>query len=754
MELFSDSALLAAADSAVTARRGDPNYQQWSRDLGAHLEAIQSADREAFGSTDFQKDLWESQAVTSTGQGKVSTSGLWSDERVIDLLWRVRNAAGEGHGEKMTAQLESLWEEAEALSGSICGRVPRLKMARVFAALQPEQFSTLADSRALFRLGKLMGLVNGKVSIVRLHRRILDRLQLVVSNLDPSDGQSRALLKMTLAWLIFAATTKSVAPGITLEGGDSPGEVRLKPLPAERRRRGMLAIAGSVASVLAMLQFVADGCTRQDLRDHVVSINPNLKPESAGTNINALVAEWGALTITGDIVTLTPRGMAFLESGDVEEVSDWLLTQILGFDNALEILRNGEVAQKKMIVELQKVNPGWTANFGPTVLINWLRGMDLANLSSNRILSLTDKGKEWAERIDWVPGRLPRQVDMGDGETGAISELRQALNRPKVKDIHTAFPAEIAFDLSLIAHLDAALWSHPRRHFVVLTGLSGSGKTQLAINYARALWQADETQGDVGLLVLPVQPGWHDPTALLGYVNPLNNDQYMRTGFLTFLMDAVRDPDRVYTVVLDEMNLSHPEQYFAPLLSAMETGAHIELHSHADNVDEVPAKIPYPSNLLVIGTVNMDETTHGLSDKLLDRATVIEFWDIDTDAYSGWGSAGLSDSDVTRTKLLLKQLSTALSPARLHFGWRTVSDILGFVRAALGGGEATIQQALDLAVSSKILPKLRGDDTPRVRAALAMASQTLSDHGLALSRQKVSQLIDDLDLTGSARYWR
>lgn len=754
MELISESAVAAAAESALTSRRNDPGYQQWSENLGAHLEFVQSAERGTFESPDFQQRLWEGQAVTATGQGKVATGGLWADQRVIDLLWRVRTAEGDRDVERTTTQLEALWEEAELLASSICGRVPRLKMARVFAALQPRHFTTLADSRALFRLGKLLGLLASKISIVRLHRRILDRLQPTVDKLHEEYGQSPQLLRMTLPWLLFAAATKSIAPGITLEAGSNPGEVRLKPLPAERRRRGMLAIAGSVSSVQAMLQFVADGCSRQDLRDHVVSINPKLKPESAGTNINALVAEWGALTISGDHVTLTPRGMAFLESGDVDEVSDWLLTQVLGFDNALTILRDGDVTQKSMIVELQKVNPGWTANFGPTVLINWLRGMELVNLSPDRVLALTDKGREWAERIDWVPGTLPRQVDVPDAVATVASELSAITGRPAVKEIHSAFEPGFTFDIALVAHLDAALWSHPRRHFAVLTGLSGSGKTQLAMNYAKALRRGDGASRDAGLLVLPVQPGWHDPTALLGYVNPLNTDQYMRTGFLTFLMDAARDPDRVYTVVLDEMNLSHPEQYFAPLLSAMETGGKIELHSHADDVDEVPASIPYPSNLVIIGTVNMDETTHGLSDKLLDRATVIEFWDIDTDAYSGWNSAGLSSADASQVKLLLKQLSTALAPARLHFGWRTVSDILGFVQAAQHGGGISLEDALDRAVSSKVLPKLRGDDTPRLRKALADAQRALSTHSLTISTQKVNQLVEDLDLTGSARYWR
>src|SRR6185295_13178836 len=159
------------------------------------------------------------------------------------------------------------------------------------------------------------------------------------------------------------------------------------------------------------------------------------------------------------------------------------------------------------------------------------------------------------------------------------------------------------------------LWSHERRHFAVLTGLSGSGKTLLAREYARAVTGHDS---DRQRITLPVQPGWYDPGALLGFVNPLRGDSYVRTPFLEFLIAAAGDPSRPYVAVLDEMNLSHPEQYMAPLLSAMETGDVIPLHTEGDFFDGVPGSVAYPSNLVLIGTINMDETTHGLSDKVLD----------------------------------------------------------------------------------------------------------------------------------------
>ena len=94
----------------------------------------------------------------------------------------------------------------------------------------------------------------------------------------------------------------------------------------------------------------------------------------------------------------------------------------------------------------------------------------------------------------------------------------------------------------------------------------------------------------------------------------------------------------------------------APLLSAMETGDAIQLHSAGDSLDGIPASLVYPRNLVLIGTVNMDETTHGLSDKVLDRAFVLEFWEVDLAAYPGWGTRGMDAAHEGRAREVLQVL--------------------------------------------------------------------------------------------------
>ena len=151
----------------------------------------------------------------------------------------------------------------------------------------------------------------------------------------------------------------------------------------------------------------------------------------------------------------------------------------------------------------------------------------------------------------------------------------------------------------------------------------------------------------------------------------------------------------------------------------------------------------------------MDETTHGLSDKVLDRAFTLEFWDIDLDAYPRWGERLLSAEQEARCRAALRDLMRALAPARLHFGWRVIDEVVGFLRLRESEGNGlSLTEALDRVVYAKLLPKLRGEDSQRFREALAGCAEALKSHGLVDSQAKVAELQGDLETMGSARFWR
>ena len=361
-------------------------------------------------------------------------------------------------------------------------------------------------------------------------------------------------------------------------------------MPARRRRRGLLAIGGYVDTLAAILQFVQDGSTKEDLQEHIRALQPKLKPASINTQINALIAEWGAIKNDDGKLQLTERAEAFLETNDPHEFADWLLTRVLGFDNVLHLLREkGTQPQKAIYAELKRTNPGWTSDFAPSAMSAWLRSLNLVTISQDRDFTLTEEGRHWAQEIHWTPECLESQSKLDEGMKQAITKTTSVTVTPRtLAEIIQLVDKFGHFEQRLISRLHSGLWARAMRHFAVLAGLSGAGKTLLANAYAQALAE-DPDQPAENVLIVPVQPGWYDPSPLLGFINPLESDSYQRTPFLELLMRAVQDPTQPYTVILDEMNLSHPEQYLAPLLSAMETGSVIHLHSAGDELDGVPA---------------------------------------------------------------------------------------------------------------------------------------------------------------------
>jgi len=754
-DLKTDNALKEACDAAMAKQKSQPNPDEWYSRLSKFLTKVKDSDRAEFADLAFQKMLWDNEAISATGLGQVNVSNVIKNKDVIEHLWHLKKANLPSEPTQRTQFLIDAWEKLELLVKPLVnGSLPRLKMYRVFASLHPGEFTTLAHVAKLIQLAKSLGINKAFGHPIVLHRRILDRLNAVLGPATPTISK-QGLDRMMLPWLLYDFFVLEKGDDATVVSGVAPGEEQLKPLSADRRRRGLLSIAGSLPSIIGMIEFAKEGCKRVDLIEHIRSINPKLATSSVRLNINALIAEWGVLRVVGDELFLTPRGEALLETEEPEEVADWLLTRILGFDNLLYQLRQEPTGSKNLVSLLQRVNPGWTTGFAPKSLVSWIRGLDLAELGPDKLLRLTEKGENWASKIHWVPGKLAvipnlsSEKDESDSESGSDDEIV----RPNLDFIFQSFPSHLRFSKELIGRLDAGLWSNKRRHFAVLTGLSGSGKTVLALHYGKGLWD-DPKKREAGVFTVTVQPGWHDPSALLGYVNPLNDETYIRTGFLDFLLRANSDPDHPYTVILDEMNLSHPEQYLAPLLSSMETGGDIELHAQDDEILGVPARVPYPNNLVIIGTVNMDETTHGLSDKLLDRASVIEFWDIDVNAYPGWVDSGLSELDAIKVKSVLSELVATLRPVRMHFGWRTIGDVIGYVKAASDGGAIDFNNALDHAIYSKVLPKLRGEDTPRLQKVFTDVRGILSNHKFENSLAKIEELIEDLKYLGSARFWR
>lgn len=281
--------------------------------------------------------------------------------------------------------------------------------------------------------------------------------------------------------------------------------------------------------------------------------------------------------------------------------------------------------------------------------------------------------------------------------------------------------------------------------FVILTGNSGTGKTKLVQLFSEYL----AFQNGQCHKIVPIGANWTENRHIIGFYNVIT-DEYMTSDALELIIEASKpeNKDKPYFLILDEMNLSHVERYFADFLSAMESGEHITLHK-SDEEEKYPKKVKIPKNLFVIGTVNVDETTYMFSPKVLDRANVIEFSTIPVKNYmlNGFnpeelnGNAEyienpLSDLDIRKYRIEdirkhlvnvetnegilwdvlsdeLNKFQEVLKKAGFDFGFRVIDEILRFIYVAwiYEGKEDEWngwERYFDAQIKQKMIPKIHG----------------------------------------------
>lgn len=266
------------------------------------------------------------------------------------------------------------------------------------------------------------------------------------------------------------------------------------------------------------------------------------------------------------------------------------------------------------------------------------------------------------------------------------------------------------------------------------------------------------------ICIVPVGADWTNREPLLGYPNALEIGNYVlpENGVLQLIIDAINDPVNPYFLILDEMNLSHVERYFADFLSAMESFEDIPLHIETkDWRDSVPSKVKLPKNLFIVGTVNIDETTYMFSPKVLDRASVIEFKVtkdemetylnnnkvLDLDSLNSLGAKMAASfveiaSDKTITSNNTQELNKALiiffselKKTGAEFGYRSAAEIRRFT-GVINKIEPnwSITNIIDAAIMQKLLPKVHGSKRKLEPILKTLGSLCLHD----------DQRIDDL----------
>ena len=324
--------------------------------------------------------------------------------------------------------------------------------------------------------------------------------------------------------------------------------------------------------------------------------------------------------------------------------------------------------------------------------------------------------------------------------------------------------------------------------FLLLAGISGTGKSRIVRELARACWEEGseeyKAQKTRNFEMVQVRPNWHDSSELIGYVSRVSGKaEFVAGDFLKFVAKAWEDQDTPYFLCLDEMNLAPVEQYFAEYLSVVESRKcgedgivttdpilkkedaewYFNLTATLTSDDDIRKRfnkdgICIPQNLIVVGTVNMDETTFSFSRKVLDRAMTIEMNDVNlhgglTKRHESIGKLGNAElvgsavegvdvySDYTSvcdTALgYLQKVNDVLEGTPFKIAYRTRNEFLLYVVNNLpynkdkDGNDLpqgyVIARALDEITSMKILSRIEGDDTKVKDSLLNALSQAIAD---------------------------
>jgi hypothetical protein len=365
-------------------------------------------------------------------------------------------------------------------------------------------------------------------------------------------------------------------------------------------------------------------------------------------------------------------------------------------------------------------------NYRHTVKVRW---------DTSRASIIEDQGN-WRETIvrldpgDW--GQLlggtvdppPPVADPPPPPPPALEVVHQRLTESALR-----------VDRRMLRRYLAALES---RRFVVLAGQSGTGKTWLAREVALAL--------GARCCVVPVAPNWTANEDLLGFRHPISG-AYVDTELSAFLREASRDweqrerkPPRKWHVVLDEMNLARVEHYFSRMLSTLEQSW--QTTESVAMLTLAPGDaITLGPNLYFIGTVNVDETTHTLADKVLDRAQVIELSITRTQVVEHLARHACADR-----LLAVWDAVHTIAP----FAFRALDDITEYIQEGVAHG-APWQESLDEQVLQKVLVRVRGA-SPAVGEALRGLVAACGDE-LPLTRERASRMLEAFARDGVASFF-
>ncbi len=741
---------------AHQARNPNPDWRARYADAILTYQALSA---EEFATPETQEKLWRERRITPVGPGEaVQTQGAYSDPEIVASFEAIRSKQWPIDAAARATEMQNEFDRLLTLvADRHSGQRPRAKLGRVFAALLPSDTDSCLNWKSNKALSELVLGPGNHVPFPESAVRVRARLREVLGEEPDLEEHVR---RATFCWWLQENAEKLLAGGSPDPiGGGGEGIIEVLPpvslWSATKQLRGIGAIAGYVETYRAVVRAAEGGATPDDIASTLEADTEGLSLKTCRMVFNR-VRRFGFLENRDGLWYPSEEGDEFVEDDPAEVFVEKLIVRTFGPGHLLRILKAGPSPKAEVYLELRKIYPSWTSNMMPSSVAAWARSLGLVKVEESGDLALTDYGVAWEARL---PAELP--VPPALSIVDDVKPVKKSgVEWPTLQKIEEAFASDHALKDFVFApgQLEALhlAWNfHDTKRFVILSGLSGTGKTALLLNYARVFCELLELDCEAYRSVVAVSPDWTDPSGLLGYVNALSSDpDFQAEAALRLVIDATREPDLPFFLILDEMNLARVERYLAPFLSSMESGEDLVLHTQDDVINGVPPKVKWPRNLFIGGTVNMDETTHPFSDKVLDRAFTLEFWEVDLSSFFDRRAAGSSRARLPEVESLLIDVNKVLRLVRRHFGYRTAGEVLDFLELGMSNSADGVNWSLaDQAVFSKVLPRVRGEESPALRDAIDNLRKIFSEHQLTVCVAKTDEMKARLLSTGVTRFW-
>ncbi|WP_051605699.1 McrB family protein [Polaribacter sp. Hel_I_88] len=414
------------------------------------------------------------------------------------------------------------------------------------------------------------------------------------------------------------------------------------------------------------------------------------------------------------------------------------------------------------ILEILKIPHNWEwksikTNQAKCIYANDLHIADKKNvlLKINQLKTLSNK-ESFTKILDTCKSNIEREItEFIDSNQTSNTFLNVKAN---LEHIETYIEQKgFNFKKSEIINFYLSLKTKP---FVILAGISGTGKTQLPRLFAEAIGMRKDQ-----VIQIPVRPDWTDASDLIGYTSLKGS--FISKPLTEAIIKAKENITKPHFFILDEMNLARVEHYFADFLSIIETRFRTKTSEvktdflllknqlkEANNANLYDA-IYWPENLYLIGTVNMDETTYPFSRKVLDRANSIEMNTVELDwidtqkqkveKLTDFTNANLKSEYIASIELtetdkeqveepleMLKKINKILKIANLHFAYRVRDEIIFYVLYAKKEQLLTQEKAIDFQIMQKILPRVHGSSN-RTQKVIISLLNLLTNEDIATS---------------------